>query len=214
MKSLFSKLIWGALFAVSTVTVWGQDAETIAMLMQSINTHLTNGNCEKAQSAYDSWKSYTNSINSSVESRIKLCQGTKEQLQKLAVGQEVCICYDNNSMIINCTDNCTRKKEKGRITYLDATGQHGLLLVKEVQYTCYNCPPFYSNGTDYYIPSKAELELIYPNRYLLGLNDEYWSSTEANNALRYRHYIMDFSNGKSSAKENNKKYHKLWIYKF
>jgi len=79
----------------------------------------------------------------------------------------------------------------GRIAYLDATGQHGLLLCyKSTQKSRRNvCSAWRS-------PTKGELLLIYQNRYALGLLDEYWSSDVAKKVGNWVfYYTVDFSNG-------------------
>jgi len=64
------------------------DTDTETMILQWINEHLSNGNCEKAQKAYDSWKTYTDKTNSSVEKRIAECKG--QPLEQGVVINGVC----------------------------------------------------------------------------------------------------------------------------
>ena len=67
-------LIFSALFLFGILFfVKAQDTQT--MLINRINTLLSEGNCEGAQRLYDDMKYVTGKTNSSVESRIRSCRG-------------------------------------------------------------------------------------------------------------------------------------------
>jgi formylglycine-generating enzyme required for sulfatase activity len=74
MKSLLFKSVLNGVFLLCVATAWGQDKEMLAMFEQSINTHLSDGNCGKAEDAYNSWKAYTGRSDASVERRIAACK--------------------------------------------------------------------------------------------------------------------------------------------
>jgi hypothetical protein len=79
MKSLLFKSVLSGVFLLCVATTWGQEEETLTMFEQSINTHLSDGNCEKAESAYESWKKYTDSSDVSIELRIAECKSESER---------------------------------------------------------------------------------------------------------------------------------------
>lgn len=66
-------------------------------------------------------------------------------------------------------------------------------------YAAQLCNDLVLNGyNDWYLPSKAELDLLYDNRTLIGgfANNYYWSSTEDNfDGARRRHFGNGASNG-------------------
>jgi formylglycine-generating enzyme required for sulfatase activity len=62
------------LFLLCAAAAWGQEEETLMIFEQSINTHLSDGNCERAEFAYNSWKAYTGSSDASIERRIAACK--------------------------------------------------------------------------------------------------------------------------------------------
>jgi formylglycine-generating enzyme required for sulfatase activity len=74
MKSLLFKSVLSGVFLLCVATTWGQEEEILAMFEQSINTHLSDGNCERAELAYNSWKAYTGSSDASIERRIAACK--------------------------------------------------------------------------------------------------------------------------------------------
>ena len=78
MRCLFLKLILSVVFTSCVVTTWSQDTEK--MLKEQINTHLSKGNCDKAQTAYDTWKAYTGNTDSSIKQRIEKCGSNTEYI--------------------------------------------------------------------------------------------------------------------------------------
>jgi formylglycine-generating enzyme required for sulfatase activity len=74
MKSLLFKSILSGVFLLCIATTWGQDKEMLTMFEQSINAHLSDGNCGEAEKAYKSWKAYTGSSDASIERRIAACK--------------------------------------------------------------------------------------------------------------------------------------------
>ncbi|MBQ7280545.1 MAG: hypothetical protein IJR13_07490 [Bacteroidales bacterium] len=111
---------------------------------------------------------------SQAEALVVLRVGDSFDVKKLKTG----ICY---------FPNC-------RIGYLDNTRKHGIVFyLGELSST-----PDYDCG-----PTRAELDLLYQNKEILGLNEEYWSCEKASSAKNGwgdwshdKYYTMDFSNGK------------------
>ena len=97
MKFLFVKLILSILFIVYVITTLGQGVITVlgsgetteqrmeGMLMKQIYVHLADRSYHKVQAAYNAWKSYTHSINPSIEARIKAC---KSRMRKSYVDEQ------------------------------------------------------------------------------------------------------------------------------
>jgi hypothetical protein len=80
MKSNIKILIFITMLLCSTA-VWAQD-NTANQTMKTINEALSQGDCERAQRAYNVWKVLTESTDSLVESRIKSCQDSKKQAEQ------------------------------------------------------------------------------------------------------------------------------------
>ena len=126
--------------------------------------------------------------------------------QKFSVGQQHTITvFGSNGDKYSCA---------GKIAYLDASGQHGLLLVDESKYQ----RTYYNGKSDKYyrrIPTKGELELIYQNKNLLGLRNEYWSSTRSKKVANWEfYYTVNFSNGSSNSRDSYKDYYHLYVADF
>jgi hypothetical protein len=183
MKSLFLKSILSLSLALCALVVYGQDAETAAMLMKSINTHLANGNCEKAQSAYDSWKAYTNSTNSSVERRIKSCQDTKKEQ-------------------VSQNKNYIELKTAGIMVQTKDVTEYLGVYWEDAKSLCDNS--IVGGYTNWRLPTNNELRLIYMNKDKVGgfnggkdfMNYDYWSSNKKN--MYDYHDIVSMLNGSSS----------------
>lgn len=68
---------------------------------------------------------------------------------------------------------------------------------------CYNFE--YNGKTDWFLPSKLELDILYQNRYLPGINltldngSRYWSSTQIG---IYQSYTERFDNGNQETNQN------------
>jgi hypothetical protein len=214
-----NKIIAIVVMLLCNTVSWAQTDETANEVMQIVNEALTQGDCDKAQRAYNTWKALTNTTDSSVEKKMKECKNEelplskkrsapitytitseiKKEYRKLSIGQQY-----------TSPNGCS-----GKIAYLDATGQHGLLLT-----TLYNG----EKGTYYYgntyevcrrYATKGELELIYENSHLLGLKDEYWSSTRAKKIANWEfYYTVDFSSGKSKSRDSYKVFYFLYVTVF
>jgi len=66
--------------------VWGQDEDVgSAIMMERINVRLSEGDCAKAQRAYDMWKKLAERTDASVENRIKACRQKAENTEKTPV---------------------------------------------------------------------------------------------------------------------------------
>ena len=72
-------------------------------------------------------------------------------------------------------------------------------------YAAFNCTNYQGgNFSDWYLPSKSELNLLYAQRNVVGgfTSNEYWSSTEFSAGSAWCHYFFDgsqFSNSKSAS---------------
>ena len=101
----------------------------------------------------------------------------------------------------------------GIIAYIDDTGKHGLVCSlkdmgfdkwEEAKTKCNNYS--FMGKTDWYLPSKFELNLLYENLHMKGLggfaNGFYWSSTE--NDANFA-WLQDFGDGYQGS--GNKGYH-------
>lgn len=213
--------VFGILVAILVcyTAVFAQDAN---FYKQQIEACLSRGDCDKAQTMYDSWKELSGARDTNIESRIATCreikkwQETQRKQQQQThptapvIGQEYAIRKDGYFI-------------KGRVAYLDATKLHGLLLVEKSTRTeaIRKRVALHDTQPHHRLPTKVELELIYKNNYLLGLHDEYWSQTADG---KHHHYTLDFSNGKTHSRrtdnangwgEPNYYYcHKLYIADF
>jgi hypothetical protein len=65
----------------------------------------------------------------------------------------------------------------------------------------------YNGGgyTDWYLPSKDELNRLYQNRSVIGMIDYYWSSTEVSQSY-FNAYFLNFSNGTGIYNDKKNKY--------
>jgi uncharacterized protein (TIGR02145 family) len=66
------KSVVSILFISCVTVIYAQNTETI--LMEKVSDHLANGNCDKAQTAYDTWKAYSGKTNANLESLIRQCK--------------------------------------------------------------------------------------------------------------------------------------------
>jgi hypothetical protein len=69
-----NKIIAIAVMLLCNTVSWAQTDEIANEAMQKVNEALTQGDCDKAQRAYNIWKELTSQTNSSVESRINNCK--------------------------------------------------------------------------------------------------------------------------------------------
>ena len=118
------------------------------------------------------------------------------------------------------------EKDGGKICYIDNSGEHGWVLSKgyndwgrsrcigdeEQRYS-------YHNGScshyGWRIPSLEEMKKIYPNRFRLGLNNTYWTSTRSKKIGGiYCYYIFDFNSGKEKSRDSEKLYRAFYIKNF
>ena len=74
MKSNIKILFLAATILCST-TVWAQEAADIAM--QNLKEALSQGDCDRAQRAYNAWKAYTEKTDGNIEVKLKECKGTE-----------------------------------------------------------------------------------------------------------------------------------------
>lgn len=97
------------------------------------------------------------------------------------------------------------KYEKYTVCYVDYTGQHGWVmdLDNRTNGTWYstNC----SNRSGWRRPSLEEIKKIYPNRFTLGLNSSFWTSTRSRKVANWEfYYTFDFGTGKEKSTDSDK----------
>lgn len=96
----------------------------------------------------------------------------------------------NGAIDESCGLSIGDEHEGGIITYIDETGEHGLVMAPPTDYplttlSWYNCSPLFDNFSlngfdDWYLPDSTELTLSYPAINILPnfqAEDWYWSST-------------------------------------
>jgi len=72
------------------VSVRGQDEDVgSAIMMERINVRLSEGDCAKAQRAYDMWKKLAERTDASIERRIKACRQTPENTDATGIAAEI-----------------------------------------------------------------------------------------------------------------------------
>jgi len=76
MKQVFKMFIFVA-FILCGTAVYPQTNDTANQTMQTINEALSQGDCDRAQRAYNVWKVLTEKTNNSVVSRIEECKSKK-----------------------------------------------------------------------------------------------------------------------------------------
>lgn len=111
---------------------------------------------------------------------------------------------------------------KGRIAYLDYTGQHGFILVRTSNNPIQRHEVFekLDYATNERIPTINELKVIYNNRKYLGLFETYWSSTIEKKENQWYTYNIGFCYDFSSGKEiktklpKREKFHYIIIVDF
>jgi hypothetical protein len=222
MKQNIKISIFATILLCSTVA-WAQIDDTENQVMQKITEALSQGDCDRAQRNYNIWKDLTQTTDSTVEGKIKFCVEAKnpryiakrktlstttsvdaKSKTALQIGQKHKISViGNDGKLYSC---------EGRIAYLDASGEHGLLLTEERK----NASTYHRTDRYYKrFPTKGELELIYKNKSILGLFDEYWSSTVAKHVANwYFYYTMDFASGKFNKRSYDKEYYYLLVADF
>jgi formylglycine-generating enzyme required for sulfatase activity len=75
------KSVVSILFISCVTVIYAQNTETI--LMEKVSDHLANGNCDKAQTAYDTWKAYSGKTNANLEKLIRECSSEKKNTDTL-----------------------------------------------------------------------------------------------------------------------------------
>lgn len=194
MKTIKIFITLGTMILCS-IASFGQNAD---FYKQHIEACLSKGDCDKAQIMYDSWKELSGMRDNTIETRIAACKSTKRQQEEQRSQNEQ---IQLASKQLNIGQEYTFKEGsnlyEGRVAYLDNTKQHGLLLFGKSTYKCSLSDASFMAGFKMgRLPMKVELDLIYKNKHLLGLYEEYWSSTSASRNGNH-HYTVDFSDGKT-----------------
>ncbi len=98
------------------------------------------------------------------------------------------------------------------ICYLDESCQHGWEMRVNERGTCQH-QIFPSR--DWRVPSRDEMYVIYKNRYTLGLNKRYWTSTRSKKVANWEFfYTLDFGTGKFKSTDQYKDFPSIIIHNF
>ena len=96
------------------------------------------------------------------------------------------------------------KKDGYVICYLDSTGDHGWLMDNSYSNKTFGYGGPYSNS-EWRCPSLEEMRVIYQNRFSLGLNGIYWTSTRSKKVANWEFfYTFDFGTGKEKSTSYDK----------
>lgn len=110
--------------------------------------------------------------------------------------------------------NIGGKSPKGyTICYLDESGQHGWEMEVNEHGTCQH--QISGVHGEWRVPSCEELNVIYYNRYTLGLNGRYWTSTRSKKVANWEFfYTLDFGTGKFKSTDQYKDFPSIIIRNF
>lgn len=149
---------------------------------------VTAGKCDAAQRNYGVYRDLTGSRIPSLENAIIECQ-------KSASATEV------KSYHIGDDAEDFVGKEGYKIAYLDRNQKHGFAIGSG----------FTSDGW----PTMEECELMYPNRFSLGLSGEYWTSERENFWGPIDYHTFDFSTHKKHGRNlKNKQIKTIYVIRF
>lgn len=99
------------------------------------------------------------------------------------------------------------------ICYLDESGQHGWEMSVNERGTCQH--QIWGVHGDWRVPSRDEMYVIYKNRYTLGLNKRYWTSTRSKKVANWEFfYTLDFGTGKFKSTDQYKDFPSIIIHNF
>lgn len=99
------------------------------------------------------------------------------------------------------------------ICYLDETQMHGWVIrISNNNGTWFNHQ--FSNS-EWRMPSLDECKIIYKNKFKLGLNKAYWTSTRSKKVANWKfYYTFDFGTGKEKSTDSYKIYPGIYIKNF
>lgn len=151
---------------------------------------LSEGNIESAERHYNVYKKTT--LKTDLDFEILLREKQKNNTKPLKIGDKY------NGYVI---------------CYLDETKLSGwILMIDNLTGTWYNKQGSYSSWR---IPSLEETKMIYKNRFALGLNQTYWTSTQAKKVANWKfYYTFNFATGEAKATDSYKMYPTLRIANF
>lgn len=191
MKTLKFTMVLAVLLCIGSFA----EAQDYSEYLESAKRLLKEGNCDKAKSNYDVYVKLTGQTVSWLDSDIKDCIAKKTKPKTYNIG-------DDAKDFVGYSGY--------KLAYLDGSGKHGFAIKFED----------YSKGGPYSCPSLDELKLMYKNRHSLGLNGEYWSSTEVDGSGSFftmeKYYTYDFSIGeiKERRLQGSGQYKRLEIERF
>lgn len=154
---------------------------------------LAEGNIESAERNYNVYKKMTSKTDLDFEMLLReLKEKQRNNTQQLKIGDKY------NGYVI---------------CYLDETKLSGwILMIDNRTGSWYNQQGSYSSWR---IPSLEETKIIYKNRFALGLNQTYWTSTQAKKVANWKfYYTFNFATGEAKATDSYKMYPTLRIANF
>ena len=177
------------LFVAFVATIVMQAQDNIDYLAKAFEL-LLEGNVESAERHYTVHKQLTGLTDANFE--MLLIEKKKNNTKPLKIGDKY-----NGSVIC----------------YLDETKLSGwILIIDNHTGTWYNKQGLYSSWR---IPSLEEIKIIYKNRFALGLNQTYWTSTQAKKVANWKfYYTFNFATGEAKATDSYKTYPTLYIANF
>lgn len=99
------------------------------------------------------------------------------------------------------------------ICYLDESGRHGWEMIVNECGTCQH--QIWGVHGEWRVPSRDEMYVIYKNRYTLGLNKRYWTSTRSKKVANWEFfYTLDFGTGKYKSTDQYKDFPSIIIRNF
>lgn len=95
------------------------------------------------------------------------------------------------------------------VCFLDNSGEHGWVMTSD------NLMGLRKDRKDWRVPSKEEMQEIYKNRYKLGLNGRYWTSTRSRKVGNWVfYYTLDFGTGEIKSTDGYKSFPYIYIQNF
>ena len=177
------------LFVAFVATIVMQAQDNVDYLAKAFEL-LLEGNVESAERHYTVHKKLTGQTDTDFEMLLR--EKKKNNTKPLKIGDKYNGCV---------------------ICYLDETKLSGwILMIDNLTGTWYNKQGRYSSWR---IPSLEETKIIYKNRFALGLNQTYWTSTQAKKVANWKfYYTFNFATGEAKATDSYKTYPTLYISNF
>lgn len=227
MKKYFLLII----FASMSVGLYAQDYNDY--LMEARN-YLQSGQVEKAKSSYNMYKKMTGKADYEFESKLKSQENNNDR--KVTVRSSASatttvnvVRHADGSISTYPVDNSTSlsqakrqirigdKLNGGRVCYINESAGFGWIIdIEESKHAQHQGSIFgHSSNEGWRKPSVDECKTIYKNRYALGLNDTYWTSTRSKKVANWEfYYTFNFNTGKEKSTDESKDYPHIYIKNF